>query len=253
MSSKQDRVAIVTGAANGIGKAVAEQLVSEGRTVVLLDRDEAPLRALTSELTGPGKAEPEVVDLAVEKQILDAMSRIKSRHQNIDILVNNAGIHPKKDGGKCPLPEIDSAHWAQVIAVNLTAPFLLCREVLPLMQRNRWGRIINVSSRAGRAPSPLSSASYSASKAGIIGLTRVIAVEGAPYGVTANVVAPGPVETSLTLQSSPETRQKLTSGVPLGRYGQPEELAAFICFVSSDAASYATGAIFDVNGGTLMP
>ncbi|MCW5653800.1 SDR family NAD(P)-dependent oxidoreductase [Hydrogenophaga sp.] len=244
------RVALVTGAASGIGLAIATQFVRDGITTVMLDRS-AEVQRVADELEG--RTHAIVCDVADEAQIRAAVAEVDQRHGRCDILVNNAGIHPKRDGGKFTIEQIPSAQWRDVLAINLTAPFLFCQLVMPLMRRHRWGRVINISSRGGRTVSPVASAHYAATKAGLIGFTRIAALEGAPDGITANSVTPGPILSAMTAGSSPEVRAAFTRSVPLGRYGDPEEIASAVSYLASDASSFITGAIFDINGGTYMP
>jgi len=246
------KVALVTGAASGIGKAVASQFAREGAELLLLDRDPM-VKEVAAHLSDSSPARTYLIDLADPTQIAALTVEIRASHPRIDVLVNNAGINPKKDGRKAEIPEITDEVWAQVLAINLTAPFLLYRELIEPLKASGAGRVINITSRGGRSVSPLAAAHYAATKTGLIGLTRVMALEGAPFGITANSVAPGPILTALTSQSSEASRSQLAKSVPLGRYGDPEDVAEIVTFLASARASYVTGAVFDVNGGSFMP
>ena len=246
----QARVALVTGAASGIGLAVATQFVKDGYITVLVDRS-LDVAQIAAGLQGSTHAI--VCDVADEAQVRAAMKEVEARHGRCDILVNNAGIHPKREGGKFMIEQITSQQWQQVIAINLTAAFLFSQLALPLMRRQKWGRIINISSRGGRTASPVASAHYAATKAGLIGFTRALAIEAASDNITANCIAPGPITTAMTAGSSEEVRATFTRAVPLGRYGDPDEIASVVSFLASDGSSYMTGAVLDVNGGTFMP
>ncbi len=250
--SKQ-RTALVTGAASGIGLATAELLLKDGVTVIMADRS-TEVMTIARELgarTG-GTAAGMIVELSSEENVLGLARDVMQQHGGVDILVNNAGIHPKNGGSKFYLEEITSEQWATVLAINLTAPFLLTRELIPTMKARKWGRVINISSNSARTVVPPTSAAYVTSKHGIIGLTHMSAYEYAPHGVTVNAVAPGPVRTGLTGQSSPENQAMIEKLVPMGRYGEPMELAVVIQFLASDASSFITGAVFDVNGGSVI-
>lgn len=250
MSTTAPRVAIVTGAASGIGLAIATQFVKDGLTTVMLDRS-PNIASIASDLGH--QAHAIVCDVSDEAAIHAAVAEVDARYGRCDVLVNNAGIHPKREGGKFLIEQIPMAQWQEVIAINLTSSFVFCQRVMPLMRRHRWGRIINISSRGGRTASPVASAHYAATKSGLIGFTRIAALEGAADGITANCIAPGPIESAMTAGSSPEVRAAFARSVPLGRYGDPEEIASAVAYLASDASSFITGAIFDINGGTYMP
>ncbi len=246
------RIALVTGSASGIGYAIAKQLCADGLCVVMADRSDT-IREAAERLSAGGETRAYQADLADERQILALTDYMKENFGCCDVLVNNAGISPKKNGGKFSLPEVKFADWELVFRINLSAPFLLCRELVPLMQESGWGRVINVTSRAGRTYAEPVSIHYSASKAGLIGMTRQIAGDYARYGITANCIAPGRIETPLSKQNSESIIAKAITSIPAGRLGTPDETAAVARFLASDEASYITGAIVDVNGGAFMP
>ncbi len=248
----EKRIAVVTGAASGIGLAIAECLARVPTRVLLVDRSSA-VQERARELADKGlDVEAYVADLAREAEILAVAKHVKETTGRCDVLVNNAGIHPKKNGDRYSLPEISFADWEAVLRVNLSAPFLLCRELVPLMQANGWGRVINIASRAGRTYIRPAGMHYSASKAGLIGMTRQIAGDYARFGITANCIAPGRVETPLSSQSSRSIIDKAIQDIPAGRMGTPGEIAAIAGFLASEGAAYVTGAVIDANGGGFM-
>ncbi|HEX2545225.1 MAG TPA: SDR family NAD(P)-dependent oxidoreductase [Ramlibacter sp.] len=250
--NNSSRSALVTGAAGGIGLATARLLASRGVRVLLADRSDTVIDAARSLREQGADAGHFVVDLEQEQGVLALAAHAKDAFGGCDILVNNAGINPKLEGGGYPLERIDLALWNKVMAVNVTAPFLLSRELLPGMRQQGWGRVINVASRAGRAYIPGVSVFYSAGKSALIGMTRQLAGDHAQHGITLNCVAPGPVQTPLALQSTAEVRAKVTAAIPARRSGTAEEVAAAIDFLASDAAGYVCGACIDVNGGGFM-
>ncbi len=240
------RVAIVTGAARGLGRAAALRLHERGASVAVHVRDEARAVALAAEL---GERACAVAgDLAADGVTLAIVERTLARFGRVDILVNNAAL---------PLTtrfeQISAEEWRRAFEVNLTAPFLLTRAALPAMKAQGYGRIVNISSTAGRMVSTLGGAHYTASKTGLLGLTRAAAKELGVYGITVNAVCPGMIDTELTRESaSPERLEQLALGFPVPRLGTALEVADLICFAASEAAGYITGAAFDINGGDLM-
>lgn len=245
------RVALVTGAARGIGLAVVARLVEAGHRVAMVDLDGEALEAAAKDfpagqvLALPAditeSAAPEAIDTAVRRQ-----------WGTVSVLVNNAAVSPKHGGRSAGLAEMSQDEWEFVIRVNVTAPMRMAQRFVPQMQRERWGRVINISSRAGRTNPNQASAAYAASKAAVLGLTRAIATEFGPFSITANAVAPGLVETELAKGMSAEAMAKIRAATPVARGGTPEEIAAVIAFLASEEAGFATGACFDVNGGTFM-
>jgi 3-oxoacyl-[acyl-carrier protein] reductase len=177
---------------------------------------------------------------------------IDAQYGRFDILVNNAGIHPKIHGERNSFLKMTTAQWNEVIGVNLTAAFVLCREVAPVMRRRKWGRIVNMSSRAGRTLVDTAGIHYAAAKAGMIGMTRIIASEVAADGITANCIAPGRIESPMTNQGSDAQRAMLVGRIPVGRIGTPDEIGHVVAFLVSEDSGYLTGTVIDVNGGTFM-
>jgi 3-oxoacyl-[acyl-carrier protein] reductase len=177
------------------------------------------------------------------------VSDARAHFGSVDILVNNAGISPKHNGGKLSTVETPLDEWREVMRINLRGPFLLARACVPLMQERGWGRIVSISSLAGRTGSRFPSTSYAASKAGVIGLSRVLAEEVGRDGITVNCVAPGRIVTPMSNESGADVQREYAAKVPVGRLGLPEDIAAAVAFLASDAASNITGATLDVNGG----
>jgi 3-oxoacyl-[acyl-carrier protein] reductase len=251
-SNQQTRVAAVTGAAGGLGLGIAQRLARAGYQVIAIDR--APqVEAVASGLRAEGlKVQAVVLDIADEDAVRRMVAGVDAEYGRFDILVNNAGIHPKIDGERNSFLKMTTPQWNEVIGINLTAAFVLCREVAPLMRRGKWGRIVNMSSRAGRTLVDTAGIHYAAAKAGMIGMTRIIASEVAGDGVTANCIAPGRIESPMTSQGSDAQRAMLVGRIPVGRIGTPDEIGHVVEFLVSEHSGYLTGTVIDVNGGTYM-
>ena len=247
MADMQGRIALVTGAAQGIGRAIALELSKAGATLALADINEAKLDAVAAEITAAGgTAAAFRLDVSSEESIKDGAKAILERFGKVEILVNNAGI--TRDALMMTMKRAD---WDLVLAINLTGPFLLTQALLRPMIKNRWGRIVNMASVVGRA-GQAGQVNYSASKAGLIGLTKSLAREVASRGITVNAVAPGFIETPMTAVLNEKQVAAMAAQIPLGRMGTPQDIARAVKFLASDEASYITGHVLDLNGGMLM-
>jgi 3-oxoacyl-[acyl-carrier protein] reductase len=247
MANLQGRIALVTGASQGIGRACALELAAAGAKVVLAARNEAKLAGAVAEIEAAGgEAAAFALDIASEESIKTAAKAVLERFGKVEILVNNAGI--TRDGLMLRMKRAD---WDDVLTTNLTGAFLLTQAILSPMLKNRWGRIINVSSVVGRT-GQAGQVNYAASKAGLIGMTRSMAREVASRGITVNAVAPGYIETPMTAVLNDEQRKAMMAQIPLGRPGTDAEIAQSVAFLASDAAAYITGHVLDVNGGMFM-
>ncbi len=241
------RVAFISGASRGIGKACALALSAAGNRVVLAARNTDKLEEVAAEIrTAGNQAFAVQLDLASADSIKDAFSKASKEFGRIDILVNNAGI--TKDGLALRMKKDD---WDVVLNTNLSGSFFAIQQVLQGMMKERWGRIVNVTSVVGQTGNAGQS-NYSASKAGLIGITKSLAQEMASRGITVNAVAPGFIETDMTGVLSPEVKEKVLASIPLKRMGTPEDIAAAVVFLASDAAGYITGHVLAVNGGMYM-
>jgi len=243
----EGRVALVTGASQGIGHACALALAREGATIAAAARNREKLDQLAGEITATGgKAAAFVMDVADEEQVKSAIKSALAQFGKIDILVNNAGITRDQ-----LVMRMKRADWDAVLNTNLTSAYLCIQQVIGSMLKQRWGRIINITSVFGQM-GQAGQANYSASKAGLIGLTLAMAREVASRNITCNAVAPGFIDTSMTAVLSEEFKQSAVKNIPLGRVGSPEDVAQAVCFLASDEASYITGHVLNVNGGLLM-
>lgn len=246
MMDLSGRIAIVTGASRGIGKAIAGRLAARGAHVVAAARGDNAKPVAEGITMAGGRGEHVALDVTEPGAVEATVAAVLQRHGRIDILVNNAGI--TKDQLMLRMKRED---WDAVIGTNLTAAFVLTQAVLKPMLKQRAGRIVSISSVVGQSGNA-GQANYAASKAGIIGFSKAVALEVASRGITVNVVAPGLVETDMTRAITESAHEEWASKIPLKRLGTPDDIAAAVCFLASDEASYITGQVLAVNGGMYM-
>lgn len=239
-----NRVAIVTGGARGIGRAIAERLLASGAKVSLWDVDTNALTSTASEIDRPGHLHTVTVDLANSESVAAAAEVTVAAFGKLDILVNNAGI----TGGNAKTWEIDPADWRRVLEINLNGPYYCCRSVVPHLLKNGYGRIVNIASIAGKEGNP-NAAHYSASKAAVIALTKSLGKELATANITVNAVAPAVIATDILAQMQQSHIDYMLSKIPMGRFGKKEEAAALIAWLCSEECSFTTAAVFDLSGG----
>ena len=242
------KIAVVTGAAMGIGMAIAAQLAKDGLTVLVSDLDEARATETAAEFCSRGlSAEPLGLDVSRPDSIAAAFARIKERYGRCDVVVNNAGV-----AKTFPFLDFPLENFLTTMTVNVTGALLCSQHAARLMAPRRWGRIINIASVAGMRSVGSGRTGYGTSKAAVIGLTRQMASELAEFGITANAVAPGPVDTPMTkVLHSEDFRGAYTAAIPMKRYGAPEEIAALVSFLASEGAGYITGVAIPVDGGFM--
>ena len=244
----KDRVAIVTGGARGIGKAIALTFVREGSKVALVDVDTGILEIAKNEIK---KTREEVIiiscDVTKSVEVKAMVNQVQKAFGRIDILVNNAGIIRRGT-----IDTVTEEDWDQVIDVNLKGTFNCSKAIVETMKRQRYGKIVNISSIAGKMGDITSAPGYGPSKAGVDALTKTLARQLAPYGINVNAVSPHAIETEMSAQWSQERRKEIIASIPLGRLGKPEDVAEAVLFLVLDEASFITGEILDVNGGALM-
>jgi 3-oxoacyl-[acyl-carrier protein] reductase len=245
----KDRVALITGGGQGIGKAIALTFAREGAKIVVNDIsfNEAKAMKTVEELRDIGvEAELFLADVSKEDEVNSMVEKVIARFGRVDILVNNAGIN--RDG---LLHKGNLANWEAVMAVNLTGPFICTKAVLPSMRAQGYGRIVNLSSLTARI-GIFGTGYYATSKSGLIGLTKVTAVENATKGITCNALAPGYINTDMMNKYPAEQLKALITSIPVGRFAEPEEVADAALFLASDASAYITGAVLDINGGSYI-
>jgi 2-dehydro-3-deoxy-L-rhamnonate dehydrogenase (NAD+) len=237
-----ERTALVTGAARGIGLAIATRLAADGLRVALLDQDRDTVQAAARAIGRDALAL--VADVTRAQDVDDAVARVEHAWSRLDVLVNNAGI----TGRSFPIWELTDEDWRRVIDVDLTSVFLCCRAAVKVMLRQGSGRIVNIASIAGKEGNP-TLVPYSSAKAGVIGLTKALAKEVATRGILVNAVAPAVIGTELLKQMEASTVDLLISKIPMGRVGEPEEVAALVAWLASEECSFSTGAVYDLSGG----
>ena len=248
-----DKVAIVTGGASGIGAATAWALAVAGARVVVADTNHKGLRKMELKMKEEGRPFLGVLaDVAAETAVEALIQHTVSHFGGIDMLVNNAGISPKHQGKKANLWEMPIAEWDRVMAVNIRGAFLCCHFAVPKMIERGGGAIVNVSSLAAKVGSAITGCHYVISKAGVVGLTKILAREVADYGIRVNAVAPGRIDTPMIWDVPAEVNEQYKKTIPLKRLGKPEDVADGILFLLSEAASYITGLVLDINGGLGM-
>ncbi|HCM28255.1 MAG TPA: hypothetical protein DIC34_17285 [Treponema sp.] len=242
------RIAVVTGGARGIGRAIAAAFVSRGITTVIADIDLPAAEKAAAELrTASAEAVAAKVDMSRPEDIARLVTDLVARFGRLDILVNNAGIL-----SNTPFDEISEAEWDRVLDINLKGVLFASREALKPMLSRGWGRIISISSLAGRNGGISVGPAYAASKAGVIGITRHLANKVARNGITVNAVAPGTTETDIIKGFTEDQLAAINKSIPVGRLGKPEEIAEMVAFLASDTAAFITGAVMDINGGMYM-
>lgn len=241
----QRRVAIITGAARGIGAAIAQRLADDGMSVAVADLDLSAAEVQAERVRSTGGAAYAVqVDVADPTSARRMADEVASREGRLDVLVNNAGIA----GLSAPTSEYPEAEWRRVLSVDLDGVFFCCKAVLPHLQRDGYGRIVNIASISGKEGNP-NMAAYSSAKAGVIGFTKALGKELATTGILVNCVTPAVVETEILKQLTEDAVRYMVSKIPMGRTGKPEEIAALVSWLASEECSFSTGAVFDISGG----
>ncbi len=256
IDAAERKVALVTGSSQGIGWSIAQRLARDGMVVIVNgQRQEIAEKAAQALRERGSEALALSADVSDEKAVLGLFATIRDRYGRLDVLVNNAGISPRVDGRKALVENTSTDIWERTLAINLTGAFFVSRTAIPLMKGRNWGRIINMASQAGRMDTGFPGAYYAASKAGLIGFSRVMAGELGPHGITVNCVSPGRVVTAMgsTFANAEAVMQQYVDRTPLRKLGMPDDVAGAVSFLASDASSFITGAIIDITGGFYMP
>lgn len=245
-------VVIVTGAGRGIGLAIAQRFLDEGAQVVIADNQAEILEQAQATLGAPERVLGLLCDVSRPDDARRLAEQALLRFGPVGVLVNNAGISPKHAGLKAPIAEMDEAEWRRVLDINLTGAFLCSQACLAQMKQRGFGRIVNIASQAGRTRTDIAGAHYAASKAGMMGLTRVLATECGRDGITANAIAPGRIESAMAAEAGAAVNAAYLERIPVGRLGTPQDIAAAAAFLASKDAGFISGATLDVNGGAFM-
>ncbi|MCI8418354.1 MAG: SDR family oxidoreductase [Lachnospiraceae bacterium] len=244
----ENRVALVTGAAQGIGNAIATKLADGGMKVAIVDINQDQAQAAAEVIKGNGgEAIGVACDVSDEKSIAAAVEQIAGHFGQLDVVVNCAGIL-----SSAKIPDVQRGEWDKILAVNLSGTFFMIQKALPYLEKSSCARIINIGSNAGRMGGYENSQSYTASKGGVIAITMGIARQLAPKGITVNAVCPGTTESKMSAKYDEESMKRLLSRIPMGRLGKPEDSAAAVAFLASEEAGFITGLMLDVNGGMYM-
>lgn len=243
-----DRVAVVTGAARGLGFEMARELAAGGMSVALVDINAEALAASAATLVGEGgAAEAFPCDIADNAAIANMVEAVAKRFGGIDVIVNCAGIM-----NSTPIADVTREEWDKMLSINLGGGFFVIQACLPYLKKSRAGRVVNISSNAGRMGGYENSMTYTASKGGLISLTFGLARQLAPFGITVNAVCPGPVATEMVKNFQGGGMERMLARIPLGRFGTPKDNAAAVCYLASEEAGFVTGVLLDVNGGLYM-
>lgn len=249
--SLAERVAVVTGGSSGIGFGIVRDLLEAGARVAFCGSSSERIADALAALGGGDRVLGEVADVADEVAVGAFFAKVRARFAHVDVLVNNAGVSPKRRSADPWSMQVGLDEWRRVLDVNLTGAWLCGQKVIPSMMARRWGRIINIGSIAGRTTPKIAGPHYAAAKAGLGGLTRALAVDLGPYGITVNCLAPGWITSNMTAAAGSAKAEDAAASIPVRRVGDPSDMAAVVRFLASDAASYLTATTIDVNGGVF--